>query len=260
MGKIICLIILALVSGCATGTQTAITPPDPDIAAEKILRVGVQANSPPMIFKQGGRMDGLEAELARGLASQMGKTVRFVELQWEELIPALLDKRIDIIMSGMSITQARKVRITFTEPYLRAGQIALVPGEDKSKYVNAYAIKLSNIRVGVEKGTTGDFLVQQEFKNAQIAPFDSPEGAAKALADGRINMFIHDAPVIWWLASVYESKGLTPAPAFLSREELAWGVRYDDAEMLKAANSFLSKWKNEGRLQSCIKRWIPYKW
>ena len=43
-----------------------------------------------------------------------------------------------------------------------------------------------------------------------------------------------------------------------NREELAWAVHYDDAETLNAANAFLSKWKKEGKLQSLIKKWIPY--
>lgn len=253
---IIYFVIHCFVLGCAAGPQ--VTEPQPDIAEDQVLRVGVRANSPPLIFKQNGRITGLEADLAVALAAYMAKTVHFVELQWEELIPALLDKRIDIIMSGMSVTQARKVRIAFAKPYLKAGQMALVPGEDKNKYWNVYSVKTCNLKVAVEKGTTGDFLVQQEFINAQIAPFDSPEKAAKALLEGRIKMFVHDAPVIWWLASVNEAKGVTAVPIFLTQEDIAWGIRYNDSDMLTAANSFLSEWKNNGLREKSITKWVPY--
>jgi polar amino acid transport system substrate-binding protein len=59
--------------------------------------------------------------------------MRFLELSWEQLPEALLAGKIDIIMSGMSITAARQVRMDFARPYLRAGQVALVRREDLGK-------------------------------------------------------------------------------------------------------------------------------
>jgi len=220
--------------------------------------VGVCANSPPLIFKQDSRITGLEAELAAALAQEMGKSLHFVELKWDGLIPALLDKRIDIIMSGMSITQARQVRMAFSNPYLTVGQMALVRGEDVKKYPSAIAIIYCKETVGTEKATTGEFLVQQRFRNARRESFNSPEKAAMALVNGKIDMLVHDAPVVWWLASEKESQGLVPVPVFLTEERIAWGLRYEDAELLKKTNAFIKKWRDNAMLEGTIKRWIPY--
>jgi polar amino acid transport system substrate-binding protein len=73
-----------------------------------VLRVGVSPKSPPMIFKQGGQVVGVEADLAGALGQALGRRVVFVEEDWGNLIDALCEERIDIIMSGMSITQARR--------------------------------------------------------------------------------------------------------------------------------------------------------
>ena len=90
---------LSLLTGCAPAGQNTTQPSsiNPD---QNVLRVGVSANSPPLIFKQRNKLVGLEADLAMELATFLGKSLRFVELKWDDLIPALLENRIDIVMSG----------------------------------------------------------------------------------------------------------------------------------------------------------------
>jgi polar amino acid transport system substrate-binding protein len=100
--------------------------------------------------------------------------------------------------------------------------------------------------------------VQEEFPFAHRVAFVDPDKAVKAIEEERIDMFIHDAPTIWWAASVREDSGYTPVPIFLTSEELAWGIRYDDTDLLKAANGFIETWKRDGRLKASIKKWIPY--
>jgi polar amino acid transport system substrate-binding protein len=93
---------------------------------ETLLRVGVTADAPPLIFKKGDAYAGLEAELAEELGRFLHKDVRFVEVPWEDQIQTLLDDRTDIIMSGISITPLREVLIAFSIPYFRTGQMALM--------------------------------------------------------------------------------------------------------------------------------------
>jgi polar amino acid transport system substrate-binding protein len=120
------LVVLAWsLIGCAasqgqmsnTGTKQA-----PAIAPNpNVLRVGVSTNAPPLIFKQGSEIVGLEAELAKKFGDYLGKSVAFIELDWEDQIQALIANKTDIIMSGMSITKMRQVRIEFSRPYFRTG-------------------------------------------------------------------------------------------------------------------------------------------
>ena len=108
------------------------------------------------------------------------------------------------------------------------------------------------------KGTTSDFLVQKEFQftNRKI-PFTLIKDAIQALVEERIDMFVDDAPVIWWKATAQEAQGLMLIPFFLTEEDLAWGVRKDDTALLESANLFLESWKSSGKLKSAIKQWIP---
>src|SRR5512137_1243580 len=71
------------------------------------LRVGVSPVFPPMVFRQGKELAGVEVDLARALGEKLGRKVIFVELPWEDQVEALNAGRIDIIMSSMSITMPR---------------------------------------------------------------------------------------------------------------------------------------------------------
>jgi polar amino acid transport system substrate-binding protein len=243
--------------GCATtGNEEPVT--QPIVPQENILQVGVTPTFPPTIFYENDRVVGLEADFANALAESMGKKARFVILGWKDLIPALLEKRIDIIMSGMSITEMRKTRINFTSPYLSVGQMALVRMADLQFFPTADSIKKTQSRVGFVQGTTGEFLVEQEFPltNRKI-PFPSTNRAVQALSEERIDIFIGGAPGIWWKAATQEKAGLARIPILLTEEQYAWGIRKDDTEMLNSANLFLETWKGDGRLKRAITKWMP---
>lgn len=255
MGVTASMMLVAGLSGCMTGGGKPVDQPDSHASP---LRVGVTPNMPPLVYKQGRDIVGLEADLARALGRELGRPVSFIELKWEDQIPALCENRTDIIMSGMTVTALRQVRIAFTTPYLQVGQLALVRRTDIEKFFARGSVILCSGKVGVEKGTTGDFLVQQKFPHAQRVVFLSPADAAKALKAKRIELLIHDAPVVWWLAAENESQGLDAVNIPLTTEYLAWGVRENDKDLLKSINRVLERWKRSEKLQGMIKRWVPY--
>ncbi len=220
------------------------------------LRVGVAPVSPPMIYKDGAKVVGLEADLAQALGKDLGLEIRFVEMAWEDLIDALVDDKIDIIMSSMSVTRARQFRVAFSDPYLRTGQMALVRTSERHRY-GLLTKSLADQTIGVRKGTTGDLVVQQEFPRAKRKYYRSDDEGALAVSQKRIDLFIDDSTMIWYLAGVYEAKGLTPAPFVLSDEVLAWAMRRSDIPLQASVNAFLKKAKQSGELDRTLRRWIP---
>jgi polar amino acid transport system substrate-binding protein len=182
--------------------------------------------------------------------------VKLVQLDWEDQIPSLLDNRIDIIMSSMSITKPRQFRVAFCTPYLRIGQMALVRAEDSHRYLLGFPVVPRGV-IGVKKATTADFLVQQEFPRSKRKEYSNGEKAARALAKKQIDLFITDATAVWWLAAENESKALAAVPIMLSDEHLAWAVRKDDSDLLNKVNAAIEKWQKDGTGTSTIKRWIP---
>jgi len=245
----------ALMTAC---TSTANKSAPPVAPAENLLRVGVSTNAPPLIFKQGGTIVGLEADFARDFAKHLGKSLQFVELDWADQIPALLENRIDIIMSGMSITALRGVRMTFSKPYFRSGLMALVRNENFYRFKTGFFSIKDGSGIGVVKSTTGEYFVDRFFAGYKRIAYPTSKAAVKALTKKNIDMFIHDAPIILYLAAENESRDVTPMYSLFTEEYLAWGLRKQNETLKLSANDFLESIDKSGRLQTLIQRWIPF--
>ena len=229
-----------------------------------VLRIGVSTNAPPLVFKQKQAIVGLEPELAKAFAASINRRMQFIELDWQDQIPALLENRIDIIMSGMSVTPLRQVRIAFSNAYFRSGQMALVRDRDRHRFTKGYYSIAAATNIGVVKGTTGEFFARKRFFNAKIKSYDTARQGVADLLINRINVLIHDAPIILVLASENETNGLTPIFSLLTEEYLAWGIRKDDTALLKSANRSFHRITGLGRMldfcadiyydKSCIRR------
>ena len=248
--------IILLVTGCAANQPAGddIKPGKPVLMP---LRVGVSTNAPPLIYRQGNKIVGLEADFASLFAQYLERPVQFVELNWERQIPALLDNKIDIIMSGMTITEMRMIRIAFSDPYFRSGQMALVSIENANRFQLGYRSIAQSKSVGVIRNTTGQFFVEKDFPGVKRVLFNSSGEAVMALQKNRIEVFIHDAPIILNQASKFENAGLVAVNAMLTDEYLAWGIHKDNKDLLEEANTFLGILKDRGRLLPLVKRWIP---
>jgi ABC-type amino acid transport substrate-binding protein len=256
MNKLFRIIAFVGMITLAITLSTSVLAQAPPVADASALRVGVAPTLPPMIFKEGKNIVGVEADFAQALGRALGRPVVFVELPWEDLIDALEASKIDIIMSSMSITRARQTRVAFSEPYLRVGQMALVRANEKFLYA-AVGSSFAKQTIGVKKGTTGDLLVQQEFPKAKRKYFDTGDEGAKALAKKKIDLFISDSTVVWYLAGRYEAEGLVTAPMVFSDEVLAWGTRRSDPQLLASVNSFIKKTSANGELNQVLRRWMP---
>jgi len=246
------ILVTTLFLGCATtqDTKTIVEP------KQNTLRVGITPSYPPVIFKLGDKIAGVEADLAQQLGKELNRPVEFYEFRWDNLIPALLEGEIDIIMSGMSITEARKVRIAFTDHYLKSGLLIAMRSEDSKKYSSLQSIKDSHVAAGVIKETTGDIFVQKNLPRARKVPYSTADRAAYDLKLRRIDIYVDDALSVIWLVSENEAD-LTALWEPLTTEQIAWGVRRDNRELLAQVNTILSTWKQDGTLNNVLLKWLP---
>ena len=245
---------LALLCGCATGA-----PKKPQPAPGNTeLRVGIAPDYPPLCFQQGDHIIGAEADFAHLLAGELGIPLKITSLSREELIPALLEGRIDIIMAGLSITRNRKYRIAFSDAYYELGQMALIRDSDTQRYGTASNITSAATRIGVVKDSTGDIFVQKQCPNAKKVPYNSCQDAVWDLSPKRkqIDIVVCDGPAIRWFASANEADMLS-VPTPFTREYLAWGLRRNDEHLLDDVNRILARWKEDGTAQHVLNRWIP---
>jgi polar amino acid transport system substrate-binding protein len=253
------IIRLALVSllwlGCAGDTATSSA--ENRVFGRAPLRVGISPDYAPIAFEKDGELTGIEPEMARMLAADLGRSLEFIERRFPELVPALEAGEIDVIMAGMSVTPERSRRVAFATPYLTVGQMALVREADLAIVGRPKALRSRGARVGYEKGTTGARFVHAELDTADAREYENPDGGVAALRAGEIDYFIHDAPTIWHFALDRSDEGLSGLYTPLTQEYLAWAVARQNVELRDQLDGVLANWMKEGRLSPVLLRWIP---
>ncbi len=223
------------------------------------LRVGTSAGYPPLTFKQDGKYTGMEMELAEAVGQQLHRQVTIVELPFDQLITALNNDKIDIVMSGMSVTDERSQQVLFTEPYLQVGQMGLIRSDDLLLWSQPQTLFTKGRKVGVKTGTTGEQFARAQLPDADITAFENIDSATDALVAGTIDIFIHDAPTVWRLtaSNATQKAGLMGLYRPLTDEYLAWAVRKQDTDLASRLNQALATLKQDGTLKRLEGKWIP---
>ncbi|MBL0714083.1 MAG: transporter substrate-binding domain-containing protein [Desulfosarcina sp.] len=253
----VCLLLFAMAPGCqAPAPQVQPQPPEAPLTMG-VLRVGISTNKQPLIYRQDGQIVGLEAEFAKGLAQYLGRRLEFVELKWKDQIPYLLDRKTDIIMAGMSITDLRRVRIAFCVPYAKTGQMALVRREDIGRFTSGYYSLVEIPRIGAVRDTTGDHFIRSRFPDTRKFFYDTLADGVRALIRRKVDVLINDAPAVMLAEAKYES-WLAQMPTLFTSEYLAWGVRKDNPELIREANGYIAELKKNGQLQQMVGHCIPF--
>ena len=221
------------------------------------LKVGMSADYPPVHFMEDGKVHGIEADNVRTVSEILSRPVKIEVMPFDELIPALESGKIDIIMSGLSVTAERSQRVQFSDAYLRVGQMAIMHKSKVGSFSQPWAVYREGVRIGVEPGTTGAAFAQRELKDAEVKFYEDPPAAFDGLRKDEIDLYVHDAPTSWQLANAMENDDLISLYAPLTEEMLAWAVRKDDAALVQELNRALALMKYNGSLQYILNRWIP---
>lgn len=252
LARMAALLAVVATVGCSSGSVTSRTGHD-----EPVLRVGVSPDAPPTAFYRDGRIVGIEPDLGQALVNHFRRPLVLVAMDWESLIPALLEGRIDAIMSGMTITPARQVRVAFADPYMRSGLVAATRRGDVPKYKTRDDILRAAANVGVRGGSTAESWARSNLTFANVASYPSIRDAARELSQGRLDLIVSDIPQVAWAVSEY-SGNVQVVRVRLTQEDIAWAFRPQDTRLRDAANGALAGWRQDGRLHAILQRWIPY--
>lgn len=221
------------------------------------LRVGLSADYPPLVFKSDGQVVGIEADNARAVGEIIGRKASISAMPFQKLVPALLAGEIDVIMSGFSVTAERSAQVLFTDSFMRVGQMSILHREKIASFAQPWAMYRPGVRVGVEPDTTGARFAERELKDAELKYYQDSAAAFAGLRGDQIDLYIHDAPTSWQLATNQDNADLISLYTPLTEEMLAWAVRPGDTELALELNRALAEMKANGTLQYILNRWIP---
>jgi polar amino acid transport system substrate-binding protein len=176
---------LGLVAGC--GKEDSVSAP---------LRVGMDLSYPPFeTIGPDGRPSGISVDLARALGEYLDRPVHIENIPFTGLLPSLQTGKIDLILSSMTDTPARRETVDFSDPYLRVG-LALLVGKD-SPIENVEDLDQPGRVVAVRQGTTGQVWAEANLRNARVLVLEKENAAVLEVIQGKADAFVYDQMSVW---------------------------------------------------------------
>ena len=152
--------------------------------AGDVLRIGVEGAYKPFSWKDAdGTLKGFDVDIAMALCKKIGRECKLVEQNWDGIIPALLAKKYDAIVSSMAITEERKKKVDFTIKYYNAPH-RFVAKKGASLEMTAEGLK--GQRIGVQRGTIHQCYLEKAFPDAELVLYSTQEDVFQDLGAGRI--------------------------------------------------------------------------
>ncbi|PKF77055.1 nickel transporter [Vibrio sp. vnigr-6D03] len=158
----------------------------------KTVRFGIEGAYPPFSWTEAdGSLKGFDVDMANALCKEMAVKCKIVPQDWDGIIPSLLARKYDAIIAAMSITEERKKKIDFT------GKYALIPNKFIAKKgANINFDNLDGVKIGVQRATTHDKYLTDNYKAVEIVRYGSFDEAYLDLANGRIASVLGDASAL----------------------------------------------------------------
>jgi polar amino acid transport system substrate-binding protein len=233
-----------------------------DIKARGTLQVGVEAGGTGAILsaEPGGKIVGQDADLNALIADKLGVKLEMVETPWPGIIPALLSKRFDMIMSGMTATAARAEKVNFSTPYGDASLVAAtLAGNDALKSPDDLAGKTIGVLLGTN---TVDFAKKFSAKMAEqgkpaltVKTYDDFPTMFIDMSNKNIDAIMLPHPIMGGYMA-QKPGAFKVIEGLGDKSYFGVAIRKDDTKLLEAVNKVLMDAKADGTLASLQKKWL----
>lgn len=272
--KIAALVLsLVLVVGCfaACGSSDDVDEPDAgaeatseagttesvesDRLADGVLTVGTNAAFPPFEYLgDDGTPDGFDIALIKLIGEKIGVEVEILDMEFDALCTSV-GNRIDVAIAGMTVDEEREQTVDFSDNYYQAIQNVLVAADNTDITDMA---SLAGKTIGVQLGTTGDFIASDDVENADVRQYNSYALAVEDLKNGNVDAVIIDQNPAQFFAAENpdEVKLLGPESFGFSEEFYAIACPEGDTALVARINAALSEIQSSGEFDALVAEYI----
>ncbi|WP_158583484.1 transporter substrate-binding domain-containing protein [Salinisphaera sp. Q1T1-3] len=227
-------------------------------AVAKTYVAGIEPSFPPWASVERGQFVGIGPDAVRAIAKQQGFDVTFRSMSFSSLIPALKAGKIDMVVTGLTVTPERAKQIDFTLPWWQIKLDVLVPPNSDLTADSALG---NGHTVGVQTGTTNyDYLKQlvAQGKDIDIKTYEQGTTALQDLGIGRIDaQFLDDDTAQQFLADnpgrMKIAGQITPQPP----QVYALGVAKGNTALLKQLNAGEVAISKSGQWAKIVHKYMP---
>ncbi len=221
------------------------------------LRVGLSGNQPPLnMTNKNGEVIGLEVDLMEALAQSMGLTTRFVVKPFADLIPAIENGEVDVVISGMTITPERNARVAFVGPYFISGKSVLTKSPEIASAESATLLNSAGYRYAVLAGSTSEAFVEQVLPKAVSVPARDYDTAVQMVLDDEVQAMIADFPICQLSILRHPEAGLSTLMTPFTIEPLGIALSADDPLLINLIENYLNTLENTGLLIQFKAKWF----
>ena len=241
------LVTVMSLAGCGSTAANTTT------ASNGTLVVGTNAAFPPFEYVgDDGNPDGFDIALIKAIGDKIGMEVQIQDMEFDSLVSSIGGK-IDVAIAGMTVTEERKNTVDFSDSYYEAVQAVLVP---KGSAI-ATADDLKNLKIGVQLGTTGEFIAD-EIEGATVSAYNKAVDAVNDLNNGRVDCVIVDKnPAEVFGAQFSDKVDVVPGTNFdFEPENYAIALPKGNTELADKINNALKELKADGTYDSLVSKYI----
>ncbi len=213
-----------------------------------ILSVGVDIPYGVMEFyDDDGKEAGIDIDIVREFAGRLGVEVRFEAMPFDQLFDAIVNRKVDIVASAVTITPERQQILRFSEPYLDSGMSLAVSADNDS--ITAHA-DVGGKKVAVLSGTVGEDMAAKSelFAEAEVQSYQSNEKRMADLLAGKV-----DAAIVHYLTTDDQQIRLVGKP--LSQSYYGIAGHLDDDALMMEINAMLRDMKRSGMIRQIMQKY-----
>ncbi|WP_439610328.1 transporter substrate-binding domain-containing protein [Reyranella sp.] len=238
------------------GPKSPFTPP-----AFKIT-IATEGAFPPFNYlDRKGMPAGFEMELAQEACQRIKAECEFIALKWDQLIPGLIDKKFDIIMSSMEVTRERRQRMGLSRRYyLSPGAFIAAKGAP----FDGPPSLLRNKRIGIQRDSMHADWADKSFRrSAQLRRYASVQEALTALANDEVDAVFGDKAQLWLWSQKQEGKCCELVGQDIKDTQtlgvgVAAGLRKEDVKLREALNKAFGEMMTDGTYKKLSEKYFPF--
>lgn len=254
-------LLLLLLTGCPQGGASAPARAD-DLAALKArgkLVVAMDVGYDPFeVRDKDGKIVGFDCDLAAEIGKDLGVPVELLNVAWDGIIPHLTSSKVDLILSGMSITAERQKTVAFSDPYYEVGQV-VVKKKGDGRIRSFKDLDQPDLRIATQMGTTGEKAIR-EFMPKACPPspilFEKVDEACVALVQGKADAVVFDHPFLMRYM-LQKSEGLEGIWEPFTKEPIGAAARQTSVELVASINKTIERLRASGEMAKLEAKWFP---
>ena len=217
------------------------------------LIVGTDATYPPMEdMDEEGNIFGMDMDIAKEVASDLGVESEFRNVLWEEIFGAVREGEVDMIISSITITSERAKIMDFSNPYFNAGQVIVIRADEKE--IIKGVEDLQGLALGAQTETTSEEAAKELTDPSLVKGYENSPLAGESLLRGEIDAVILDYPAAVGMVAGNKDFQIVGVP--FTQEFYGIAIQKGQKMLLSQINKTIRRLKTEGVLNVLEEKWL----